>query len=238
MDYYDLHVHSAFSEGESTIEQLADMAKRLGYKGVCFEEYFGGREQLKKLKQETSKVANNVGIEILLGFEAKSLSELNRLKNWRQQFDVLLVRGGDLRLNRAACETKGVDILTHPSYDRRDSGLNHILMKLATQNDVAVELNFREILISTKKTRNTVLANMRDIVNLAKEYKTKIILCSGSISHWTLRDPLVMQSMAMQLGLTLSEAKQAISKVPVQIIEKSKKKADSDWVEDGVKIVK
>jgi len=237
MEYYDLHIHSAFSEGESSIEELATMAKHLGYKGVCFAEYFGGEQQLKKLRQETAKAAANTGIEIFLGFEARNLRELERLRNWRNKFDVLLVRGGDLKLNRAACETKEVDILTHPSYGRYDCGLNHILMKLAAKNDVAIELNFREILISTKKTRNTVLANMQELAKLAKQYKAPIILCSGSISHWTLRDPLVMQSMAMQLGLTLNEARLAITKVPAEMIARSKAKRSKDWIADGVKVV-
>lgn len=238
MGYYDLHVHSAFSEGESSIEQLADMAMQLGYKGVCFSEYFEGKERLKKLKKEIAKAASNVGIDVSLGFEARTLRELAKLKNQRKLFDVLLVHGGDLRINRAACETKEVDILTHPSYGRYDCGLNHILAKLATKNNVAIELNFREILISTKKTRNVALANMREIVKLGKKYKVPVIICSGSISHWTLRDPLVLRSMGMQLGLTLKEAKEAVTKVPEAILARSKKKRGKDWIENGVKVVK
>jgi ribonuclease P/MRP protein subunit RPP1 len=238
MDYYDLHIHSAFSEGESSIEELADMAMQLGFKGVCFSEYFEGKERLKKLKKEIAKASANVGIDIFLGFEARTLGEIAKLKAWRKEFDVLLVHGGDLRVNRAACETKEVDILTHPSYGRYDCGLNHILARLAAKNNVAIELNFREILISTKKTRNTVLANMRELVKLGKKYKVPIIICSGSISHWTLRDPLVLRSMGMQLGLTLKEAKDAVTKVPESIIACSKKKTGKDWVENGVKIVK
>jgi ribonuclease P/MRP protein subunit RPP1 len=238
MDYYDLHIHSAFSEGESSIKQLADMAMQLGYKGICFSEYFEGKERLKKLKKEIAKAASNVGIDVSLGFEARTLRELAKLKNQRKLFDVLLVHGGDLRINRAACETKEVDILTHPSYGRYDCGLNHILAKLAAKNNVAIELNFREILISTKKTRNVVLANMRELVKLGKKYKVPIIICSGSISHCTLRDPLVLRSMGMQLGLTLKEAKEAVTKVPEDILARSKKKRSKDWVESGVKVVK
>lgn len=237
MDYYDLHVHSAFSEGESTIEEIAEMAKRLGYFGVCFSEYFGGEQQLNRLRTEITNVKSKIDIDIFLGFEAKTLSELEKLKQWRKHFDVLLVRGGDLRLNRAACETKEVDILTHPSYGRYDCGINHVLAKLAAKNKVAIELNFREILVSTKKTRNVVLANMRELVELGKKYKAPIILCSGSISHWTLRDPLCMQSMAMRLGLSLEDAKKAITQTPRDIIEKSRRKRGEGWVEDGVRVV-
>ena len=237
MAYYDLHVHSAFSEGESTIEQIAETAKMLGYSGVCFSEYFSGDQHLKKLKAEIAKAEAKAGIDISIGFEARTVGELDKLSQMRRKFDVLLVRGGDLRLNRAACETKEVDILTHPSYGRYDCGINHVLAKLAAKNGVAIELNFREILISTKKTRNIVLANMRTLAELGKKYRAPLILCSGSTSHWTLRDPLCMQSMAMQLGLNIDDAKRAMSQVPAGIIRNSKDKRSENWVEEGVRVV-
>lgn len=234
MKTYDLHVHSAFSEGESSLEQLAGMAKRLGYSGICFAEYFENERQLKKLKTEVAKVERKVGIEILLGFEARSVKELRILRNKRKLFDILLVRGGDLRMNRTACETPEVDILTHPEYNRNDAGLNHVMMKLAKRNNVAVEINYREILTASEKTRSKILANMRNNVKLAKKYGVPIILCSGAISHYELRDPLCMASTATQLGLTLKEAKDAVSKVPSSIVKKSKTRKGKKWVMPGV----
>ena len=50
MYYFDLHVHSAFSGGTSSLEQLASIAKELGYTGICFAEYFQNESQLMKLK--------------------------------------------------------------------------------------------------------------------------------------------------------------------------------------------
>ena len=55
MRTFDLHVHSAFSEGESTIGQLAKRAEELGYSGICFSEYYEGRAQLEKLKAGIAK---------------------------------------------------------------------------------------------------------------------------------------------------------------------------------------
>lgn len=238
MKFYDLHVHSAFSAGESSIEQLAAMAKQLGYSGICFEEYFEGKEQLKKLKKEISKAQKKVGIDILLGFEARSVKELRSLVEKRKMFDILLGHGGDLKLNRTACETPEVDILTHPSFSRYDCGINHIIARLAAKNNVAMEINFREILISTKKTRNQVLANMRDLVKICQKYKVPIVLCSGTISHWTLRDPMCMQSMAVQLGMRLDDAKSAITITPGRIVASAKKKSGKDWIMPGVRKVK
>jgi len=235
MRFFDLHVHSAFSEGESTIEQLAKRAEELGYSNICFSEYYEGRAQLEKLKAEIAKAQRKTKIEILLGFEARNTRELKRLADIKRMFDVLLAHGGDLRMNRAAVETKEVDILTHPEHKRYDCGVNHIMAKLAKRNNVAIEINFREILTSTKKTRSRILANMRDNITLAKKYKMPIILCSGAISHWELCDPLSMVSMAEQLGMILKHAKEAVSKIPEKIVKSAKERKSKKWIMPGVK---
>ncbi len=236
MKAFDMHVHSAFSEGESTIEQLAQRAKELGYAGICFSEYYEGRAQLEKLKAKIAGASKKTKIEILLGFEARNTHELKRLTDMRRLYDVLLARGGDLRLNRAAVEAKEVDILTHPEHGRYDCGMNHVMAKLAKKNNVAIEINFREMLTSTKKTRSRILAGMRENIALAKKYKMPIILCSGAISHWELRDPLCMSSMAEQLDLTLKQAKEAVSKAPENIVKRVKERKSEKWVMPGVKI--
>jgi ribonuclease P/MRP protein subunit RPP1 len=238
MKFYDLHLHSAFSEGTSSIEQLASTARHLGYTGICFAEYFKNLDQIKRLYKETEKVKQKVKIEIYLGFEARNLKELAKLANIRRKFDVLLVRGGDLKLNRLACETPEVDILTHPEYERFDSGLNHVLVKEAARNNVAIEVNFREILITSKNSRSRVLHNIAQNIKLAKKYHAPIILCSGAISHFELRSPECLISMANQLGLELNEAKNSISEIPEKILLQTKERKGDKWVLPGVKVIK
>jgi len=238
MKFYDLHLHSAFSEGISSIEQLASTAKHLGYSAICFAEYFKNLDQIKKLSKEIEKVRQKVGMEISLGFEARNVKELAKLANIRRKFDVLLVRGGDLKLNRLACETPEVDILTHPEYERFDSGLNHVLVKEAARNNVAIEVNFREILITSKNSRSRVLHNIAQNLGLAQKYHAPIILCSGAISHFELRSPECLISMVNQLGLELNDAKEAITKVPEKILSQAKGRKGENFVMPGVKVIK
>lgn len=237
MRAYDLHLHSSFSSGISSLEELVSTAKELGYTGICFSEYFKNDEQIKKLEEETKKLEEELKIEIFIGFEARSVRELFKLVEKRRKFDVLLVRGGDLKLNRVACETPEVDILTHPEYERIDSGLNHVLVKEAAKNNVAIEMNFREILISSKRSRSIVLANIRNNLKLAKKYNAPIILCSGAISHFELRDPKVLISFATQLGLELKEAKDAISRIPEKIVKLAKERRSENFIMQGVKVI-
>jgi len=238
MQVFDLHVHSAFSGGESTLEELARTAKQLDYKGICLVFYYQDKRQKDIILAEIEKLRKQINIEIYLGFEARTMKELKILSDIRKNFDILLARGGDLKMNRAAVETPEVDILTHPEFERNDSGLNQVLAKLAAKSNVAIEVNFREILTSTKKTRSKILSNIQNNIKLAKKFKAPIILCSGAISHWELRDPQVMVSMATQLGLELKEARESITKVPENILKKINERKNEKWIMPGVKVIK
>lgn len=236
MNYFDLHIHSAFSGGESSLEQLAKAAKQLGYRGICFVSYYQDEKQKEILLAEIERIKKEIGIDAYLGFEARDLKELRILSENRRGFDILLARGGDLELNRTACETPEVDILTHPEYQRTDSGLDHVCMKFAAKNNVAIEMNFREILTTNKKTRALVLSNISRNLKLAKKYRAPIILCSGTISHWELRDPECLISMATQLGLELKEAKKSISEIPEKIVMQARERKDKKWIMPGVRV--
>jgi ribonuclease P/MRP protein subunit RPP1 len=233
-----LHLHSAFSSGQSSIDQLAETAKSLGYAGLCFSAYFEGDSQIKKLKEEIARVKNKTDIEIFLGFEARDAKDIEKLAAKRKQFDLLLVHGGDVEVNRLAVETPEVDVLTHPEHSRNDSGLNHILMKLAAKNSVAIEINFHEISYASKNTRSKILSNMQKNVALAKKFRAPIVACSGAISHWEMKDPQVLSSFANIVGLDIADSIKTVSSVPQKILESAKERTGKNWVIPGVKIVK
>jgi ribonuclease P/MRP protein subunit RPP1 len=238
MNFYDLHLHSEFSEGKSSVEDFIKRAKILGFKGICFAVYYKDRNHVDQLKKRVNELSKKAGINIFIGLEATSLEELKKLINIRRNYDILLVRGGNLNVNRKAVQMKEVDILTHPEYDRKDSGLNHTMAKLAAKNQVAIEINFREILQSSKNTRSHIMHHIQENVKLCKKYKTPIILSSGAVSHWQLKDPKVLTSMGCLLGLELDESKKALSKTPESIGKMVGERRDTKWIRPGVKVVK
>jgi ribonuclease P/MRP protein subunit RPP1 len=238
MDFYDLHLHSEFSEGKSSVEDFAIRAKTLGFRGICFAVYYKDRKRVDQLKKRAVEISKKIGIDIFIGLEATILEELKKLINIRRECDLLLVKGTDLNLNRRAVQTKEVDILTHPEYNRKDSGFNHAMAKLAAKNQVAIEINFREILLSSKSTRSHIMHNIRENVKLCKKYQTPIIISSGAVSHWQMKDPKVLISMGCLMGLKLDEAKKALSEIPKNIINMIKERNEKKWLMPGVKIVK
>jgi len=238
MNYYDFHIRSDFSEGESSIQDFTIRAKLLGYKGICVTEYFQSKNQMEELKKKCEEISKEMGIDIFVGFQARNTKELAKLVPLRREYDILLVKGGDLDLNRKAVETPEVDILLHPELGRRDSGFNHTMAKLARANNVAIEVNFREILLSSKNTRANIIHNISENVKLCKKFKVPMVICSGAFSHLQMKDPKVLISMGTLLGLELKEAKKCVSETPGNIIKMSKGRQSSKWIRPGVKVIK
>ena len=234
---YDLHIHSAFSSGESTLEEIVKTAKEFGYKGIGFISYPLKKEEEDLLKAEINRVSKEYNFEIYIGFEATNKMELKKLLNRRRELDLLLVRGGTNFMNRIAVENRGVDILTHPDYERKDCGINHVLARLAKENEVAIEINFREVLNSEGLVRKNVLANHMEIIRLYKKFKFPLIVSSGALSHWQIKDPKVLISYLVTLGLEMKEAKEALSVTPRKIIERAKEWKSDKWIMPGVKVV-
>ena len=87
-------------------------------------------------------VKTKTTVEILQGVEikAKNPDELRRMVDrFRDMADIIIVAGGELDINRAACENPKVDILSTPEKQRRDSGIDHVMAKLAAENKVAID---------------------------------------------------------------------------------------------------
>jgi histidinol phosphatase-like PHP family hydrolase len=86
MQAYDLHLHSAFSGGISSLEELASTAKVLGYKGICFVAYPLSKREEEILKAEIERIKKEFAIEIYLGFEARNVRELKFLAKRNKDF--------------------------------------------------------------------------------------------------------------------------------------------------------
>jgi ribonuclease P/MRP protein subunit RPP1 len=234
MKYFDLHVYPSFSEGLSTIEQIIDRAKLFGYSGICI---VSEAKDFKKNMENRESIPKK-GLEITFGFRADNKQELKKLVSKRSEFDILIAKGGVLEFNRKAVETPEVDILSTPEFGRIDGGVNHTMAKLASKNQVAIEINFREVLNSFKRTRAQIMQRISTNLMLCKKYEAPYIITSGAISHLHLRDPLILQSFGTLLGLGLDESKMALSKIPEEIITNSKKRQSKNWIMPGVEVVK
>lgn len=229
MAFYDLHVHTKLSIGENTLEEVTLMAKRLGLAGIGIIQYYPG---------EISDIPKtDIDIVKCIMIKPNSVNELNDLAaRARSRAEILMVHGGNYDINRAACENSMVDILCHPELGRRDSGLDHICAKAANENEVAIEINFREIVESYKKNRIYILSAMKKNIKLCKKYGANIITTSGAVTKWGMRSGRELAAIANLLGLDLGDSIDSTSFVSQNIVTKNREKlAGNRW--QGVRVV-
>ncbi len=220
MKFYDLELHT----GDNTIQQLAEFAEKLEYSGIAVCNDFESLEKLEKIKKEIEDVKSNIKILLGVKIKADEPAELNKLiSQVRNKVDILIVYGGKYNINRAACENPRVDILAHPEHGRYDNGLDVPCMRAAVTNNVAVQINFRNILHTFRRPRAHILSHIKKNIELCKGFNVPIILCSGAQNTWEMRDPREIISIANVLGMDLGKAFVSMSDVPRGIIDKNLK---------------
>lgn len=159
----DLHVHSKYSDGVDTIEEIAIAAKNLGYKyiGICdhskTSKIAGGLDEdtLKRRNEEIDRVNEKIkGIRVLKGAEVDILSDgsLDYSDKILEELDFVIAsihqgfkKNVTERIKRAI-ENPYVDIIAHPTgrllsgREGYDVDIDEII-EYASKYDVALEIN-------------------------------------------------------------------------------------------------
>jgi len=227
MIFYEYHLHP-----EIDLEGMLKTSEKLGWKGVCLVcKSLESMEELKK-RLLNMRPANDV----FFGYRIETNQPENVQKTarkMRKRVEIIIVQGGDIEVNRAACETSEIDILSHPEMGRKDSGLDYVMAKLAKGNNVAIEFNFRNVLFSSKKTRSDILSSMLENAKLVRKYKTPFVLTSGALEPYDLRSPSELISFGRILGLNTKDIKENLSD---RIIRENRKRLGGKWIMPGVEI--
>ena len=231
MPFYDLHVHTNLSIGEDSVEEMAGFAKNLGLFGIAVVRYY--------THEKFSKLPEIGGVELINAAMIKpaSADELSAMaQKIRNDVELLIVHGGDYDINRAACESPLIDILAHPELGRKDSGLDHICAKAARENNVAIEVNFREVMESYKKRRVFVLSAIKKNIKLCRNYEVNMITTSGAVNTWGMRSGRELASISHLLGLELGTAIDSASTIPGEMLRINREKLAGKRFE-GVSVV-
>lgn len=238
--HYDLHIHTSQSSGENTAEEMAQAAERFGWDGIAVCDHFEGMAKFRQQQNAIKEAGKNANIEIFSGTELrpKSQNELGRIvSKIREQVQILVVHGGDYNINRAACQNPKVDILAHPELERTDNGLDEFCLAQARENNVAIQINFREILAGYRKPRMFILSHIAENIRLAEEMKAPVVTCSAAQSVWDVRDPRALASIANVLGMELGKAIDTVSAVPEKIVEINRAKLSGRIPVKGVEVL-
>jgi len=237
MKFYDLFVQSDLSGGESSLQQLVDFAKKLGYSGIAVCDNYQGLEKLEELKNRISELKTDLEVYPSVNIIPTSVNEMKEIVNKvREKVNLVVVSGSDYSVNRAACDDSRIDILMHPELGRPDSGLDEPSLEAATQNNVAIGISFREILFNFRKPRAYILNHISKNLILCDHFRTPFVVCSCAQNVWGMRSPREFVSLVNVLGLDIGKAFAATTSTPQSIVEENKKTLEGNKVTEGVEI--
>ncbi|HTX61455.1 MAG TPA: RNase P subunit p30 family protein [Methanobacterium sp.] len=226
--YYDFHVNNF---------RLVDEAERLGYSGLALIMNGNNREEIPEWKN-LGRYLDEHPLPIYKGvlIKARNPEDMRqKVKKFRSEAQVIMIHGGDQRINRSACEDPRVDIISNPYYNRRDCGINHVMARKAAQNQVAIELNIKHLSRTSSHLQYRILNYYREIVKLKRKFNFPLIITSDAQSIFDLHSPLDLIALSRCFGMEQEEAISALSETPQNIIEKSNMR--NDVVVDGVKLI-
>lgn len=216
---------------ESNLKLIKE-ANKYGWQHINFsyapDEYNNALKFKKELEEEFS-------IDYTLEIDSNNPNDLRKLVNkFRNKTNCITVIGGDLKINRAVCENIKIDVLSRPYLKRYDSGLNQVLSKLAVENNVAIELSFKDILNSYLSGRSKILSNFRDIYTLYRKFKFPLIITLNAKSVFDIRSVRDIQAFLKSTGLSNEEITE-IFNYPQNILDLNKNR--QNLILKGVKRV-
>ena len=233
--YYDLHI----SVQDESVADIINLAEKLEFSGIGLTINAETKEQIDSLKNEINTINTKLDVLVAVSIRAENPEILRKkIEKFREHVDLIIVEGGDIAVNRAACENPKVDILSHPSSNRKDSGMDHVMAKLAHDNRVAIELNLRTFLHSYSKIRVHILSHMQENVVLVKHAGADIIVTSGAKSIWDMRAGRELSTLAIMCGIDREKAVMSVSDTPRIIADRIRSIKKYSHIMAGVKTIK
>jgi len=223
---YDLNNKILFKEKPSAVEDFS--IKGLG---VVFENKFD-KGVFEKIETERrgSGAPGRRDIVSVVEITAKRKGELKiAVDRVRNQVDVVMVNAQDIQVARAAAEMSAVDVISHAFVDQTSA-------RDAASNNVALEINLRDILQVYGMKRAIMLSKISFNLVLARKYKTPLVFTTGAQSIYDMRTPKQMMMFAEAIGFKRDEAKKAVLQTPRKIVETNRKKRSGEIIAEGVKI--
>lgn len=186
-------------------------------------------EEVNELAAELGWTATNCDFNTVF-LEASDWGELKqKIKEDRDDADVLVFKGGNVELNRKAAEDTRVDVLIHPEKGRKDSGIDHVIAEAAAENKVAIGFDLQQLMKDNKQQTHTLTA-WRKNLQLCEKYETSYIVTSGAREEFDLRAPRELAAIIKSLDF---KGNRAVSYYPEKILKRAEKVNEDGFIRPG-----
>ena len=189
-------------------KEFVRIAEKLGYKSLLFLYTFDNFINKKNFNNGTTKTYNGILAN------QKNIQKVNNKFRNKKVFIAIKSSNSDretIEEKQAnlvfSLEEKGRKDFMH----QRGSGLDHILAKLAHQNNIILGFSLNSIINSNK--RNVILGRIMQNIKLCRKYKVKTVIGSFTQNPMEMRSPQDIVSLFTTLGMTQKEVKDSLNNV-------------------------
>ena len=190
-------------------KEFVSIAEKLGYKTLCFLYNFDKYFEKKDFEIKNKKITIHKGI-------LADLKNINKINNKLKDKVFIAIKSSEN--NREIIEASKANLIfSFEENNKRDfmhqraSGLNHILCKLAEQNNVAIGFSLSSILDS--KNKHIILGRIMQNIKLCRKYKVKTVIASFASNPYEMKSPHDIISLFVNLGMTQKESKDSLNNV-------------------------
>jgi ribonuclease P/MRP protein subunit RPP1 len=219
---------TAHPEGKATLSRFAETAARYGYDGIV------RRAGTTGASLET--VRTDVDIDVVDAVEIDTMDPsvlAGTLGTERERRTLVIVSGGNDRINRQAVEDPRVDVLSKPMQAGGD--VNHVLAASAARNGVRLEFDFGPVLRQTGGRRVRALSKLRKLRELVDDAGAPFVVSGSPMSHLHLRAPRELRAVGEVVGFDSTTVEQGLEEWG-ELATRNRHRASDHVVEPGVEV--
>lgn len=214
--------------GASTVSRVAATADDYGFDGVVVRH--------PEPTIDDPGITEQYGVTVVDGLEIRADDPTvvaGHLGANRDDYPVVMVRGGDPAVNRYAVEDPRVDVLTAPM--RADGDINHVLAAAAARNNVRLEYRLAPVLRSMGGPRVRALSRLRKLREVATDGDAPFVVSAAPESHLQFRTGRDLAAVGDEIGFDPDTIRTGLSEWQ-SIVDQNRDRLDPDVVEPGVEI--
>jgi len=216
--FYDLMVH--LPDEKDSLAQVVSAAKEFGYSGIA-------ALNMKKNRTDINQLSGDFSIYNAIEVSGKPSKLRDEIRKYKDTNDILIARGKDEEIARAAVETERLDIILQPVK------FNNVLGKIASDNSIVLGFNIGSIIHTRGEERVQELRIMRTNLMYARKYDLQMVLTCEPYSPYDFRSPREMVALGGLFSMSPEEAVEAMSAVPLDIMRKK----STGHIQEGVEII-
>lgn len=139
------------------------------------------------------------------------------LDSLRKTKKIIAIVGGDNIYNRRVLETMNINYLVSPEVSdkkdnlkQRDSGLNHVLAKIAKKKNVSILINFNQIKNLNDRDKINVIQRLIQNIKICRKSNCSLKVASFANNPSGILTPLQRQEFLISLGASTKQAKDSV----------------------------